>query len=235
MPTAAPISVSLIRSVAAASAPPTASTSIALIGTSSMCGPSRSSCPSRIDTAISAPRLHQDSPTMLEKPTASSTPAVTLATRCTPLVTMSFSVISTTSSAVSGARIGTVSGNSTCATTKAATAAPVSRRARPMDARPRSRSLTRQALMNRRMAEAMAGPAPFVGNSRRSAWTHPQPLGSTTGKTATPGRRVRHSTCELAIAATNDRAGSEIALSFATKDRGGYCATRSIEPAKGTG
>ena len=113
MPTAAPIRVSLIRSVAAASAPPTASTSMALIGTSSMCGPSRSSWPTRMEIAISAPRLHQVSPTIAEKPTASSTPAVTLAIRCTPLVTMSLSVTSTTSSAVSGARIGTVSGNST--------------------------------------------------------------------------------------------------------------------------
>ena len=51
---------------------------------------------------------------MLEKTTASSTPAVTLATRCTPLVTMSLRLISTTSRAVSGARIGTVSENSSC-------------------------------------------------------------------------------------------------------------------------
>ena len=99
-----------MRSVAAASAPPTASTSIALIGTSIRCGPSRSSWPTRIETATRTPRLHQVRPTRLENPTASSTPAVTLATRCTPLVTMSLSVTSTTSSAVSGARIGTVFG-----------------------------------------------------------------------------------------------------------------------------
>ena len=92
---------------------------------------------------------------MLEKTTASSTPAVTLATRCTPLVTMSLRLISTTSSAVSGARIGTVSENSSWATTKAATAAPVSRRARAIAARLRNRNRSRPAVMKRSMAATM--------------------------------------------------------------------------------
>ena len=116
-PTAAPMSVSMIRSLATVSSPPTARTSIALIGTSTRWGPSLSSWPTRMDTATRMPRLHQLIPTSEENPTASRTPETTLTTRCTPLVTMSKSVTSTTSNAVSAAITGTVSSRNSPATT----------------------------------------------------------------------------------------------------------------------
>src|SRR5215212_1560434 len=81
----------MTRVSAAASAPdayPTPSTSIALIGTSIRYGPSRSSWPTTIDAATRMNRLHQFRPTMETNPTASTTPATTLSTRCRPWVSV---------------------------------------------------------------------------------------------------------------------------------------------------
>jgi hypothetical protein len=57
-PTAAPTIASNTRAPASCPPPPTSSTSIALIGTSNRCGPSRSSRPTTRDAATTAPRLH---------------------------------------------------------------------------------------------------------------------------------------------------------------------------------
>ena len=64
-PTAAPTSVSTIRSQAADPAPsaPTPSTSIALIGTSMRLSRRRNACPTAIETKIRRPRLHHSSGT----------------------------------------------------------------------------------------------------------------------------------------------------------------------------
>ena len=80
-PTAAPIRVSTIRSDAGPSAPPTPSTSMALIGTSTRCGPNRRIWPIMIEAATRMPRLHQVISTNEENQTASMTPATTLTTR----------------------------------------------------------------------------------------------------------------------------------------------------------
>ena len=144
-PTPAPTSVSATRDAAAACAPLTPSTSIALIGTSSRCSPRRSSWPMTRAAAITAPRLHHVRPTTSESRTATRTPATTLSTRFSPVVRVENNVACTTSSAVSGPVSGWVCGNSASATTYAATAARVSRPARVRTARPRRRH-TRLAL-----------------------------------------------------------------------------------------
>ena len=79
MPTAAPTSVSAIRSQAAASAPsdPTPSTSIPLIATSIRLSRSRSTWPAMIATKMSSPRLHHSSGTTAANPTARKTPVTT--------------------------------------------------------------------------------------------------------------------------------------------------------------
>jgi hypothetical protein len=90
-PTAAPIKVSRARPTPVTSAPavqPTPSTSIALIGTSTRCGPSRRICPTMIEAATSAPRLHQVSPTNDTNSMASATPDTMLSTRCAPLTSV---------------------------------------------------------------------------------------------------------------------------------------------------
>ena len=66
------------------SAPPTASTSIALIGTSLTSSPSRSSRPSTSEPPTAMARLHQVSPTQDERTTATRTPTSTLTTRRIP-------------------------------------------------------------------------------------------------------------------------------------------------------
>ena len=99
----------MTRVSAAASAPdayPTPSTSIALIGTSIRYGPSRSSWPTTIDAATRMNRLHQCRPTTETNPTASTTPATTLSTRCRPWVSVLAAVAWTTSIAVSAASSG---------------------------------------------------------------------------------------------------------------------------------
>jgi hypothetical protein len=79
------MTVSTTRPVATLSAPPTASTSIALIGTSDTSAPSRSSRPRMRDPATAMPRLHQVSGTSVEMPTATRTPTRTLTTRRRPV------------------------------------------------------------------------------------------------------------------------------------------------------
>ena len=106
MPTAAPSSVSSTRPRAYRWAPPTASTSMAVMGTSSSCGPKRSSRPATRLAATTRPRLHQVSPTKLAKTAATSTPATTLTTRSRPEASVSCMVSWTTSRAVSGASTG---------------------------------------------------------------------------------------------------------------------------------
>jgi len=107
-PTAAPISVSYTRPSATFSLPPTASTIIALIGTSSRFAPRRSILPTTSEPATTSPRLHQVKPTTSAIPTATNTPASTLSTRPKPEATVSYSVSCTTRSAVSGASTGAV-------------------------------------------------------------------------------------------------------------------------------
>ena len=83
------MTVSRTRLVATLSVPPTASTSIALIGTSETSAPSRSSRPRISDPATAMPRLHQVSGTRAEMPTATRTPTRTLTTRRIPVRTVS--------------------------------------------------------------------------------------------------------------------------------------------------
>jgi hypothetical protein len=118
MPTTAPTIVSPTRLSAADPAPPkpTPSTSIALIGTSMTFGPSLSSWPSMIETAMSSARLHHVTPVTDANRTARSTPATTLTTRSIPLVSVLNRVTWTTSSAVSGASSGSVCGENERAT-----------------------------------------------------------------------------------------------------------------------
>ena len=78
--------------------------------------PRRNSWPMTMAVAISAPRLHQVRPTMVENAIATSTPRTTLTTRSMPLRTMPTSVTCATSSAVSGASTGRVLGDSAWAT-----------------------------------------------------------------------------------------------------------------------
>ncbi len=105
-PTTAPITVSATRPSAAVPDPPTARTSIALIGTSAISSPSRSSRPITSETAMTIPRLHQVSGTTVDRTAATRTPSTTLTTRSIPRRTVSYSVSWTTRSAVSGASTG---------------------------------------------------------------------------------------------------------------------------------
>jgi hypothetical protein len=143
-PTAAPTSVSLMRSHAAESVlnDPTPSTSMALMGTSMRLAPMRSACPMTIDKAIRMARLHQVRSTKVAKVAASDTPTTTLSTRSRPLARRLTGVSCTTSSAVSGASSGVLSGKISLATTNAATAAAVSRRAQPRADHPPRRNLS---------------------------------------------------------------------------------------------
>ncbi len=113
-PTAAPTSVSTIRSQAADPAPsaPTPSTSIALIGTSMRLSRRRNACPTAIETKISRPRLHHSSGTTEAKNTARATPVTTATTRSRPLARSETGVTCTTSIAVNDATSGWVSGKS---------------------------------------------------------------------------------------------------------------------------
>ena len=79
-PAAAPASVSITRPVAAALVSKDR-ISIALIGTSRMWSPSLSLEPMASAAATVRPRLHHVNPTAAESPSATSTPATTLATR----------------------------------------------------------------------------------------------------------------------------------------------------------
>jgi hypothetical protein len=106
-PVTAPIRVSATRSMATVPAwPATASTSMALIGTSRVWSPRRSSRPMTSAARMVTPRLHQVRPTTLEISAATSTPATTLPTRSTLLLTVSKMVSWATSRAVSGASSG---------------------------------------------------------------------------------------------------------------------------------
>src|SRR3954453_10351006 len=139
-PTAAPTRVSTTRPSAALSAPPTARTSIPLIGTSSRCGPSRSSRPATSETATTSPRLHQVSPVTPANSTASSTPATTLTMRSRPCASVSYIVSCTTSRAVSGASTGEELVCSAPASTNASTAASTVLPVRSPGTRPRRKS-----------------------------------------------------------------------------------------------
>ena len=87
----------------AAACESTAKISIALIGTSRVSAPSRSTRPSASVPAMSRPSTHQLNGTYAETATAASTPAVTPTTRWMALRMVWNSVACTTSSAVSGA------------------------------------------------------------------------------------------------------------------------------------
>jgi hypothetical protein len=91
-----------------------------------------------IDAATRRNKLHQVSPRTETNPTASSTPATTLSTRCTLLTIVLAAVAWTTSSPV---RAATSGGGSTrpspSATKNAATEAPARRAARKTAERPR--------------------------------------------------------------------------------------------------
>ena len=105
-PAAAPMSVSMIRPVAAVFAPVTDRMSIALMGTSRMAiaQAQRVADGQRDhDRDSQAPPGEADH---ADKPTASSTPATTAATRCTALRSVSYRLTWATSSAVSGASTG---------------------------------------------------------------------------------------------------------------------------------
>ena len=78
-------------------------------------------------TATVMPRLHQVNPTQADRPTASSTPATTLATLVTALRSVWYRLTWTTSSAVSGASTGRGVLVSTSASRYAKTAVQVSR------------------------------------------------------------------------------------------------------------
>jgi len=101
-PAAAPMSVSVMRLVAAA-CESTEKISIALIGTSRMSSRSRRTRPSTSAPAMSRPSTHQLNGTYADTATAASTPAVTPTTRWTALRIVWNRVACTTSSAVSGA------------------------------------------------------------------------------------------------------------------------------------
>ena len=66
---------------------------------------------------MAAPRLHQVRPTTEDRTTASSTPATTLSTRRSPVVSVEYRVAWTTSRAVSGPVSGAGLSNSARATT----------------------------------------------------------------------------------------------------------------------
>ena len=90
--------------------------SIALIGVSSDCSPSRSTFASTNDAAMTAPRLHHDSPIVLASPTATSTPVSTAPTRTRPICRVPTVDACTTSNAVSGAVRSTTPGERLSAT-----------------------------------------------------------------------------------------------------------------------
>ena len=133
-----------------APAVPTPSTSIALIGTSTRCGPSLNSWPTTMDAATRPARLHQVNPTAATTSTARATPATTLATRWTPLSRVLVRVACTTRSAVRAAMIGGGSCSPTSwAMRKAATVAPVIRPARKAADRPRVRTRSSRSAAGR--------------------------------------------------------------------------------------
>ena len=117
-PTAAPTSVTVIRSHPAdsASSEPTPSTSIALIATSMRLDRSRRAVPISSDVRISTPRLHQVRGTTVEKTTARVTPETTATTRSRPAASRLTGVTCTTSRAVRGASSGCVPAKITEAT-----------------------------------------------------------------------------------------------------------------------
>ena len=102
-PTTVPTRVFTTRSSAASSGEETAKISMALIGVSSDCSPSRNALASTKDAAITAPRLHQDNPIQLATATATKTPVNTAPTLTIPLCRVPTVEACTTSNAVSGA------------------------------------------------------------------------------------------------------------------------------------
>ena len=89
--------------------------------------------------AIAPPRLHHVRPTTVDSTTATSTPATTLSTRRTPVVSVENSVACTTSRAVSGPVSGCGVSNTARATRYDSTAATVSRDVRMTIGRARRR------------------------------------------------------------------------------------------------
>ncbi len=105
MPAAVPASVSTMRPVAAA-LPPSDRMSMALIGTSRMWSPRRSTYPTARLAGTRIARLHQVNPATADSATATTTPATTLTTGWTALRSVWYMVTCTTSNAVSGASTG---------------------------------------------------------------------------------------------------------------------------------
>ncbi len=161
MPTRAPTSASPTRANPNAPPPPTSSNSIAVIGASNRCGPSRNSRPTAIDAITTAPRLHQVRPTTLPTRTATSTPANTPPTRPSPCMRVWYSVSCTTNSAISGATIGWSLRCSTLASTYASITARPAFAVRTPGIRPglftASRLLSRSHLIAERI------PPPVIG------------------------------------------------------------------------
>ena len=84
-PTKAPINVVNTRVSAATSWLVTPRMSMALIGASSACSPSRRTLPRNSDAPIAAPRLHQVNPSQVERAVATRTPESTAPTRTAPV------------------------------------------------------------------------------------------------------------------------------------------------------
>ena len=127
IPTTVPIRVLTTRTSAASSGEETARISIALMGASRDCSPSRSTLANTSDAAMTIARLHHVSPIELATPTATRTPVRTAPTRTRPIWRVPTVEACTTSNAVSGAVRSTMPGETRFAIRYETTAATVSR------------------------------------------------------------------------------------------------------------
>ena len=155
--------------------PETASTSIALIGTSTACSLSCRAYAMTSAAKTVRPRLHHVSPTTLDTRIATSTPATTLPMRCQPERMLWYGVTCTTSSAVSAATTGgSVPGNGSAArnASAVATAAFIVRR-------PGTGSLPRRRAHSRRRRLAVGAVSSGVAGARRLSVSRPVRVVST--------------------------------------------------------
>src|SRR3954451_2252930 len=118
---------------------------MAVIGVSRAWSPRRSTFPSRSEAAIAAPRLHQVSPTQVDRRVATRTPDSTAPTRTAPILSVEYVDAWTTSSAVNAPVRSTAPSVTTRVMRYEITAADVSRvivasvgRSRPGTSRHRS-------------------------------------------------------------------------------------------------
>src|SRR5215212_1310450 len=171
-PTAAPISVSSTRVRATPGVPPRVVTSRALTAISMRWGPSLRTWPTASDTKMTSPTLHQWRPSRSATASASSTPAVTLATRWRLPVIVLTRVSWVTSRAVRGASTGGCDPGRRRASSQEMTAARVVLAVRSPSGEPSSRRLA-----SRRRSIRLPSRRPDRRSRRRSDPVRSLPTG----------------------------------------------------------